>query len=537
MRAIQTVTSVLLVVLVTVAAAQEHQHGTDAATLGVVDFPNSCQPAARAVFNRAVAWLHSFEFKSAIDAFNETLKADPSCAIAEWGIALSRWNNPMAAMIRPPAQLQQGRAAVDRARAVGARTERERGYIEAVARLYTDFERISQADRLAAYRDAMGALAAAYPDDTEASIFHALAITAAAAPTDKTYAAQLQAGAILEKLFAKQPNHPGLAHYIIHTYDVPALAGRAIDAAGRYSKIAPSAPHALHMPSHTFTRVGRWQQSIDANIASAAAARRAGCTSEELHASDYQAYAYLQTGQDAAVARLLQTLPEMAARFDPDAICGAAPGSGGAFALAAMPARYALERGAWADAARLEAKPSRFGYPEAMTYFARALGGARISDAATVRDAIEHLGQIRDRLTQAGEEYWAEQVEIQRVGASAWLAFAEMRHAQALDQMRAAADREDRTEKNAVSPGPLAPARELVGEMLLELKKPADALAEFEATLKREPNRFRAVAGAARAAALAGDRATARKYYDQLLQTCERADQSGRPELAEARRR
>jgi hypothetical protein len=530
-------TLILSFLLVSPAVAQEHVHkGSAPEKLGTVHFKTSCNADAQRAIDRAVALLHSFEFSRAIAGFNETLSADPRCAIAQWGIALSRWSNPMAAGIRPPAQVQSGRDAIERARATSGGSDRERTYIDAVAKLYLDADRVPQHARVAAYRDAMAALSARYPDDPEAKIFYAIAVTAAAAPTDKTYADQLKAGAILEEMFARQPDHPGLAHYIIHTYDYPPLAGRALEAARQYAKIAPSAPHALHMPSHAFTRVGYWQESIDTNIASAEAARRDGSTGEELHAADYQMYAYLQTGQDEAAARLLRALPAVAARFDPKAIGGAAPGSAGVFALAAIPARYALERGDWKAAATLEPHASAFPYAEAITWFAQALGAAHLNDVATARTALDALQSIRDRLAQANESYWAEQVEIERRGAAAWTAFAERRVDEALREMRTAAEREDATEKSAVTPGPLAPARELLGEMLLASNRPAEALKEFETTLTREPNRFRALAGAAKAADAAGNRAAARRYYEQLVKVCARADKPGRPELQEARR-
>jgi tetratricopeptide (TPR) repeat protein len=516
------------------ANAQDHDHAHSAEKLGTVVFATSCSPAAQPRFNRAVALLHSFEFLPAIDGFTATLTTDPACAMAEWGIALSRWSNPFAVGIRPAGVLRQGRDAVERARTIGTTSDRERAYVDAVSRLFADFETTDQPARVQAYRDAMSKVASSYPNDSEASIFYALSIAAAASPTDKTFADQLKAGAILESLIARQPDHPGLAHYIIHSYDLPPLADRALEAARRYAKIAPAAPHALHMPSHTFTRLGYWQESIDTNTASGATARRAGSVAEELHAMDYRVYAYLQTAQDRDARRMLDALPAVAARFNPDALGSAAPGSAGIFALAAIPARYALERGAWAEAARLEPRPSKFPYTEALTYFARAIGAAHITDTATVRSSIEALQRIQIQLTQAKESYWAEQTDIQRRSASAWLAFAEGRHADALADMRAAAALEDRTEKSAVTPGPLAPARELLGEMLLELKDPAQARTEFEATLKKEPNRFRAVYGAARAASLTGDRTAARRYYDQLLKICERGDKPGRPELAAA---
>ena len=530
-------TVLLSMLLAGPALAQQHEHG--AATnekLGSVVFSTSCAAGAQPQFNRAVALLHSFEFGRAIEAFSATLKTDPSCAMAEWGIALSRWGNPFAPGLRPPAQLQQGRDAVNRAQATGPKTARENAYLDAVSKLYASFETIDQRARMLAYRDAMAGVAESNPNDTEASIFCALAIAAAAPPTDKTYADLLKAGAILEKVLTRQPDHPGLAHYIIHSYDVPPLADRALEAARRYATIAPSAPHALHMPSHTFTRVGYWQESIDANIASGVVAKAEGSTAEELHTMDYRTYAYLQTAQDGAARGLVDALPEVKARFDPNAIGSAAPGVAGVFALAAIPARYALERGAWVDAAKLVVHPSSFLYPDALTYFARALGAARTGDAAGGRAAIEALRTITDRLTEQKETYWAEQTEIQRRSAAAWLALLEGRKADALAEMQAAAAREDATEKSAMTPGPLAPARELVGEMLLEMNQPADALKEFEATLKKEPNRFRALSGAAKSASLAGDLQKSRSYYESLLKLCAQADKSGRPELAQARR-
>jgi tetratricopeptide (TPR) repeat protein len=517
-------------------AQQPHQHDYPASDkLGTVRFANSCSDAAKPTFARAMALLHSFEFGQAIDGFTASAATDSGCAIAYWGIALSRWGNPFAAGLKPVPALEAGRTAIEKATAIGAKSERERDFITAAGRLFKDFQTIDQRTRLLAYRDAMEHVAKRYADDPEASAFYALALAASADPADKTYASLLKAGEILERLAPAQPDHPGFAHYIIHAYDVPALAPRALDAARRYSKIAPAAPHALHMPSHTFTRLGYWQESIDTNIASATVAHREGSIGEELHAMDYQAYAYLQTAQDAAALRVVQSLTAIAAKLDPDRPGSAAPPVAGGFALAAIPARYALERRAWSEAARLEVRPSRFPHAEALTQFARALGAASISDLATARTAIEALQQLKDKLTQAGESYWAEQVDIQRLGASAWLALKEDRSDEAVAAMRSAADREDRTEKNAVTPGPIAPARELLGEMLLQLKQPSEALAAFETTLKKEPNRFLAMAGAAHASKLSGDAEAARKYSKQLLTVAAKADSPGRPQLAEAR--
>ena len=511
-------------------------HHTSFEHLGTVAFSTSCDKAGQPQFNRAVALMHSFEFAHAIEAFNSVLEKDPSCAISYWGIALSNWGNPFAAGLKAQTQLEKGLKAVQSGRAAAAKTERERAYIEAVALLFTDTAKIDQRSRVVAYESAMSALSAAYPEDTEAAIFYALALAAAADPADKTYARQLKAGAMLERLFAQYPDHPGLAHYIIHAYDVPPLAARAVEAARRYGQIAPSAPHALHMPSHTFTRVGYWQDSINANMAAAASAKSEGQTGEELHASDYMVYAYLQTAQDRAAQRLVESSTEIFSRFDPKVlISGAAPPVAAYFAHAAIPARYCLERRSWADAAKLEPYPSPFPHTDAITYFARGLGAAHLKDGDTARLAISSLEQLRDKLSSMKEVYWANQVEIQRQEVSAWLAFAQGDRQSALAAMRAAAEREDGTEKNAVTPGPLTPAREQLGEMLLELKLPSQALKEFEATLTKEPNRFRALYGAAEAAKLAGNRDAAQAHFRELLKVAERADKPGRQELAEAR--
>jgi hypothetical protein len=530
---ISFVSFVLVVSVALPGKAQQHVH-PQSERLGTVHFATSCTETAQPQFDRAVALLHSFEFGAAIKAFDDTLTGDPSCAMTQWGIALSRWGNPFAVGVRPAAQLQQGRAAVERARSIGAKTERERAYIEAIAELYDQPDRPQQA-RMEGYRDAMGQLSQRYRDDTEAAIFFALSLTAAEDLNDKTYASRLRAVAILEPLFQQQPEHPGLAHYIIHSYDVPPLASRALDAAQRYAQIAPSAPHALHMPSHTFTRVGLWQQSIDTNIQSAAVAKEQKATGEELHASDYQMYAFLQSAQDAAAKRLLDSLPEIAARFDPRAISSAAPPSAGYYAIAAIPARFALERGAWAEAARLEIRPSEIPYADALTEFARVLGAARSGDIAAARAGVDRLEALRVREAALNEPYWTEQIRIERESAAAGVAFAEGRRDEALAQLRTAADAEDRTEKAAVTPGPLAPAREQLGEMLLEFGDNRGALAAFETTLTREPNRFRATYGAARAAARAGDSTAARKHFAELIRICARADEPGRAALQEAR--
>jgi hypothetical protein len=536
MARVKLIAAILLTLGASSSIAQEHQHGIGE-KLGTVHFATSCNAAAQKEFNRAVALLHSFQFSRAIEGFKAVLREDSTCGIAYWGIALSEWSNPFAPGMKDKSQLQAGREGAERGKIVGTKTERERVYLEAVGKLYSDFETTPQRTRLIAYRDAMGEVAAKYPEDHEAQIFHALAIAASEDPADKTYAGRLKAGAILEKLFEEEPTHPGLAHYIIHTYDVPALAGRALMAARRYSEIAPDAPHALHMPSHTFTRTGYWQESIDSNIAAAAAARHEGQTAEELHASDYEIYAYLQTGQDQAAGRIVDSLPEMATRFDPKVvISGAGSPAVGYFALAAIPARYALERQDWKQAVQLPLRETPFPYTDAVTWFARGLSAGRLRQATAANESATALQRIRERLSKASENYWARQVEIQEFAVRAWAALSAGKKEEALRQMKWAAELEDGTEKSAVTPGPLAPARELLGEMLLELNEPAQALEQFEATLKKEPGRLRALYGAAQAAQLSGSRDTSQRYFREVLKVCGRADKPGRCEVTEAQR-
>jgi hypothetical protein len=533
---VRPVAAVLLLLAGAPAMTQEHQDG-NAEKLGEVIFATSCNEAAQREFNRAVALLHSFQFSRAIEGFNRVLEADSTCAIAYWGISLSDWSNPFAPGIKEASQLRLGRENTERGKSLGAKTERERAYIAAVGRLYGDFESTPQQARLLAYRDAMGELAARYPQDHEAQIFYALALVVAEDPADKTYADRLKAGTILEQLFAQQPMHPGLAHYIIHAYDVPALAERALLAAQRYAQIAPDAPHALHMPSHTFTRLGLWQESINSNVAAAAAARRQGQTAEELHASDYETYAYLQTAQDEAAARIVNSLPQLASAFDPKAVLtGAGPPPAGYFALAAIPARYALERQDWQQAEQLALRETPFPYTDAITWFARGLGASRLRHTAAANHAATALKSIQERLLKDNESYWARQAEIQELAVVAWSALGAGENEKALRQMESAAALEDGTEKSAVTPGPLSPARELLGEMLLQMNKPTQALEQFEATLQKEPRRFRSLYGAAHAAQLSGRRDSSQRYFRELLKICANADKPERPELKEARK-
>ena len=528
-----------LVCVITAAAQQppqQHEHPAPAdEKLGRVHFATSCSPDVTAAFDRAVALLHSFAFATAKQAFEAVLAKDPSCAMAHWGIAMTHWGNPFAGL-RSPKALEGGQAAVERAQKTGNPTPRERAYIEAVAELFKNHASVDQRTRVLAYERAMEQVYRTHPDDNEAAAFYALAVNQTALPTDKTYAQQLKAVGILEKLFAEQPEHPGFAHYIIHAYDHPPLAPKALEAARRYAKIAPSAPHALHMPSHTFTRVGYWQDSIDTNIESAKAAMRDGGLGEALHAMDYQVYAYLQSAQDAAARRVVEEAPRIVAKMDANAMGGAAPGFAGLYAAAAIPARYAMERGDWAAAAKLETRTTPYAWIDAVTRFARAMGAARTNNAAAARADIEELRGLREKLAAAKDTYWTEQVSIQIDVASAWTAYAEGKKNDALALLRKAADAEDATDKSAISPGPLMPARELLGEMLLALGRNADALKEFEATMKKEPNRFRATYFAAKAASLTGDTKTSRTYFRQLAEICKAGDTPGRPELREARK-
>jgi hypothetical protein len=515
----------------------QHQHGDAPAPerLGTVDFETSCAPAVRAGFNRATALLHSFAFRLAIEGYEGVLRQDPTCGMAAWGIALATWSNPFAGIKTAPV-LEKGAAAVARAKAIGAKTPRERDYIAAVAELYKDYATAAHDARVAAYAAAMARVASAYPADEEAQIFSALASVQTAPPTDKTYAVQLRAGATLEALFAKRPDHPGLAHYIIHAYDVPPLAPRALEAARRYAQIAPSAPHALHMPSHTFTRVGYWRESIESNLASAAAARAEGASAEELHAMDYLTYAYLQIGRDELARDLARNVPAIRGRLTTAAAGGgAAPVTAGAYASAAIPARYALERNDWTAASTLTPPDSPYLPAVALVHFARAIGAARAGRPDAAAADTDRLATLRDRLKAQHDEYWASQVEIERQSASAWVAWARGRVSEAIAAATAAADAEDATEKAAISPGPLAPARELLGDMLLEAGRHADARRAYEAVLAKEPGRLRSEFGAGLAAERAGDAADAAAHYRTLLKMCEGADQPGRDSLQHAR--
>jgi hypothetical protein len=508
-----------------------HESGRPPEQLGQVSFETSCTPALAADVNRGVALLHSFWFNAAATAFTNVAEKDPGCGIAWWGVAMSRWGNPFAPS-RPVAALEQGRVAIEKARAAGAKTERERAYIEAAAALFTDFEKVDHRTRTVNHERAMEKVYRSNPDDREAATFYALAVNQTALPSDKTFTQQLKAAAILQPIFEKVPDHPGAAHYLIHAFDHPPLAERALPAARRYAQIAPDAPHALHMPSHTFTRVGHWEDSIATNLASASAARKANAPAEILHALDYQVYAYLQTAQDRAARRVVGELEAILAQVNTAEQYGLV----GFYAAAAIPARFALERAAWAEAASLKAGKTPFAFIDAITHFARAVGAARSGQSAAAAADVQRLAELRTTLLNAKDDYWALQVEIQHRIARAWIASAEGRRDEALALLRETAAMEDGTDKSAVSPGPLAPAREMLGDMLLEMKRPADALTELEAVMKKEPNRFRTLYLAAKAASSVGDATRVRNYSRQLVEMCAKGDAADRPELAEMKR-
>jgi tetratricopeptide (TPR) repeat protein len=487
------------------------QEGVDQ-RLGIVHFSTSCNDTAQRRFDRGMRYQHSFATRGAIEIFEDVLKADPNCGIAYWGIALSLLDNPYG---RPSSgKLALGAAAIENARLVGAKTQRERDYIDALAAYYHDYQKKSYDMRVQSYLKAMEALASRYSDDDEAQIAYALALSIAAPPDDKTYSNQLKGAAILEEIFKRQPRHPGVAHYLIHLYDAPQIAERGLDAARRYAEIAPAIAHAQHMPSHIFTRVGYWKESVASNLAAVRADRL------DTHAMDYLVYAYLQLAQDAKAREVVDRITAIGGNLNP-------------YALAASPARYMLERNDWTGAAALEVRPSR-AIPQAVTYFARSLGAARIGNLEGATSDVAKLGELRDRLRAADDPYWAEQVDIQRQVGAAWVSYAEGKYDEAINMMSAAADAEDNTEKHVTTPGPLRPARELYGMTLLERGMPRDALAAFETTLKKEPNRYNALAGAATAAERLGDATKAKQYYLKLSTLADGSD-TDRPDLVAAR--
>jgi tetratricopeptide (TPR) repeat protein len=519
-----------------------HPHKHDPSeSVGVVVFPVSCKPQAQKQFNRAVAWLHSFEYEEAEKAFTEVTVTDPQCAMGYWGVAMSNYHPLWAPPT--PAQLKTGWEAVEKARSAGAPTPREQGYIAAMETFYKDHDKLDHGKRAFAYSDAMKQHSASNSADREAAVFYALSLIATGMMSnDKTYVREKQAAEILNRVAMREPRHPGVTHYLIHSYDFPALAQLALPAARSYAKIAPASAHAQHMPSHIFTRMGLWSDAISSNLDAHRSAKTfavrnhlSGAWDEQLHAMDYLAYAYLQRAQDRRAAGVLDELNQIQ-RVDPQTFKVA-------YAVTAIPARYALERRQWKEAANLalasgslrDSLLQRFPWAKAHLHYARAIGAARSNDAVAARREIEELSKIKQELTEVKGDYdWARQVDIMRQVGSAWLAFAEGKHDESVQLLRAAADLEDATDKHPVTPGALLPAREQLADLLLELKQPGAALQEFEVSFRSTPNRFNGLYGAARAANLAGNKKAASLYYGKLVALARDAN-NPRPEIAEAR--
>ena len=532
--------AVSLFALASAAQQSAHDHG-DPPQLGKLVFETTCRANADSLFQSGLGWLHSFEYEQAARVFTEAAAADPGCAIAHWGVAASYYH-PLWA---PPstAELEKASSALVRAQAAGAKSPRERDYIAALASFYHDHRKLDHKTRALSYSAALEQLHRRYPSDREAAVFYALSLVAAGTmDEDPQFTNEKTAGAILNQVLAQAPDHPGVAHYLIHSFDYPQLAELALPAARRYASIAPASPHAQHMPSHIFVRLGLWDEAIRSNLASEAAARALAkaqglpdSSSERLHAMDYLAYGYLQTGQDLQARRVLAQLNSIQ-RADP-------PTFAVAYAATAIPARLVLERRMWREAGSLElpdnvrnlAPLDQFQWAEAHIHFARAVGAARSGNAVNARDELSKLAALEEAISvPAGTYDWRTQVSIQRQIAEAWLAYAERRNDDAVRIMKAAADLDDASEKHPVTPGAILPAREQLGELLTELGQPAAGLAEYEASLKRAPRRLAGLYGAARAAKRAGDLTKARSYYSQLARQTA-AGEGARPEVEEAR--
>ena len=504
---------------------------------GEVNFQISCGPAVQKTFKEAVWTLHSFWYPEALKGFTAVTEAEPGCAMGYWGIAMSHWY-PL--WFPPsPAALKAGAEAVEKAVAAGPKTEREKDYIAAIAAFYRDSDKLDHQTRAVAYEKAMEQVYLRYPEDREAAVFYGLALNASALPTDKTYANKRKAAEILNKVWAEQPNHPGVVHYLIHSDDSAQFAAAGLDAAICYSKIAPDVPHALHMPSHIFTRLGMWQQSIDSNRAAHAAAvayvRKTlgpeSFDSETVHTMDYLEYAYLQTAQDRGAKEVVDELTSFRQ--------SAAPNLPTAYAVAAIPVRFALERRDWHAAASLSAPAigfplERFPWAEAMLSFARSLGAAQTGDIPGAQAEIAKLQSLENKLLEAKDSYWANQVEVQRLGAAGILAHVQGDDKKAIELARAAADLDATMDKHPATPAAVLPARELLADLLLELNEPGAALKEYEQALRNDPNRFRSILGKARAAKQLGDIAASRDAYQKLVALSTSAV-SERPELSEAK--
>ena len=502
-----------------------HSHDAEVEGLGSIRFPSGCIPEVQPAFDRGIAFLHSFGYHAARAAFQEAAAADPACAMARWGEAMTWWH-PLWAPPTPD-ELAAGTAAARAAAALAAAGERERAYVTAIGAFYRDAETVPHAARAAAYRDAMRELAERFPEDDEARIFYALALLGTAPPTDASLAQQKQAAKLLEDLLPEHPRHPGIAHYVIHSFDYPELAELALPAARAYAAIAPGSAHARHMPSHIFVRLGLWEESIRSNLDSAASAQDAIAQShpgaisfDTLHAWDYLAYAHLQLGHDAKAREVADQVAGIRDFYEPNFAA--------AYAMTAVPARYALERRRWEEAAALRPPTQdlpwdRFGYVSAATDFAVALGSARLGDVARARAALDRLAATQARLAAAppaGPYDWPGHVEALRLAAAGWLARAERRDEEAVRLLTQAAELDERVGKHPVTPGAVLPPRELLGDLLLELGRPAEALAAYEAALAGSPNRLNGLLGALRAAEGAGQKEKAEELAGKLRALC-----------------
>lgn len=531
--------SVLMIILVagiSVSSAHEDDtppQGKAPERLGQVQFPVTCNEAAQKEFNRAMALFHSFWFDPAKQSFAKVLELDAQCAMAKWGIAFMSMGNPFAWPANPNA-MKAAAAAAEEALHLVAKSERERDYIEAMAVYFKDWEKSDHRTRAIGWEKAMEQVAKRYPEDVEARILHALLLDATALPTDKTFANQLRAAAILEPLFKQYPDHPGVPHYLIHTYDYADLAEKGLPAARAYAGVAPSVPHALHMPSHIFARLGLWDELVAGNRTSYRAAiselseKTLGVGAyDALHAMDYMVFGQLQQAQDKAA----QSAADEVAAINKVNVENFVA----AYAFASIPSRIALEHGDWQKAAALKLSPpnlawNKFPQAEAILVFARGLGAARSGAPESARRDIQRLQELKEAMTAAKIGYWAAQADFQIMTVNAWIAYQEQRRDEALKLMREAAEAEEASDKHPVTPGNIVPSRELLAEMLMALDQPAPALAEYERSLKRDPNRFRAIYGAARAAEAAGKIDSARDYFAKLRQLTANRD-SVRPEL------
>jgi hypothetical protein len=535
---------VVLATVVLATAQEDHsQHQHAVAGLGTVNFPTSCNAEAQKSISRGAALLHSFGYEEARLAFSEAAKADPACAMAHWGVART-WYHPIWAPPSPD-ELKAGAAALDRALAIDAidtKTARERDYIGALAVFYKNWQTVDHATRAKNYEAALAGVRDRNPSDDEAAIFHALQLVAIGYldPTDKTYAWQKKGAGILNQVLPRHENHPGVAHYIIHSVDYPSLAELGLKAAREYAKIAPDSPHALHMPSHIFTRLGLWDDSITSNLASAKSGvaqslrlHGGGGAFDQLHAIDYLVYAYLQEAKDQSAQKVLAEIAQIS-KLDENQFAAA-------YAFAAAPARWALERHDWKAAAALEVKPAwfpwnRFRNAEALVHYAKAIGAARSGDAAAARRSADEIAAIRAALPSTRDYDWSGSIAAQWEVATALIAVAEGKKDDGMRLLRVAADHEDSVDKHPVTPGALLPAREMLADMLLQNGAAQEALEEYEAVLKIAPRRFNATAGAARAADKAGDRVKARAYTIQLQEIARNAE-TIRPDLQWARSR